>query len=347
MAQSGINLERLAKVWALAEGGKEGETDAARTRAAAMIEPYGYVLDDIPGLLADAGFGDDLPQPGPGGLRFYDMGNPAHMRAYQREHDAKRRRWMHDNADRIAEVIARYGSEEAVFAPTANEKALDAAIEPFRDPKQDGHATSFDGATYLPTPRMVDAMGAAVPWPDTIPAALAEHAVWEALWSDRNTADGNEQGEYLSHGGDFRRSHLAAMAEKLIPAQDLSDVIIRLRFQLDSQGLYDDPRAVLADLERLQAVGLGASETREPPGLSPAADIPGNAGDKVGNPHVWAGPNLDTPPPFKLNTAGQRRAEVKRILATPEGRHMPLREIAARAGVSPSTVLNIRRRMAA
>ena len=347
MAQSGINLERLAKVWALAEGGKEGETDAARTRAAAMIEPYGYVLDDIPGLLADGGFGDDLPQPGPGGLRFYDMGNPAHMRAWQRERDAERRRWMRDNADRIAEVIDRYGSEEAVFAPTAEEKALDAAIEPFREVHPGDQADTFDGSHFSPSERVVAAMGQSIPWPDTIPAALAEYEAWDRLCDDRNVADGNNQYDYLSNGADKRRWHLCDMVEKLIPARDLSDVIVRLRFQLDGQGSRDSPQAVLDDLERLQAAGFGALGTRESPGLSPAADIPGNESDKVGNPHVWAGPNLDTPPPFKLNTAGQRRAEVERILATPEGRHMSLREIAARAGVSPSTVLNIKRRMAA
>ncbi|GBR27743.1 hypothetical protein AA11826_0136 [Komagataeibacter oboediens DSM 11826] len=347
MAQSGINLERLAKVWALAEGGKEGETDAARTRAAAMIEPYGYVLDDIPGLLADGGFGDDLPQPGPGGLRFYDMGNPAHMRAYQREHDAKQRRWMRDNADRIAEVIARYGSEEAVFAPTAEEKAMDAAIEPFREVHPGDQSDTFDGSHFSPSERMVEAMGRVIPWPDTILAALAEYEAWDRLCDDRNVADGNNQYDYLSNGADKRRWHLCDMVEKLIPARDLSDVIVRLRFQLDGQGSRDSPQAVLDDLERLQAAGFGASGTRESPGLSPAADIPGNESDKVGNLHVCAGQNLDTPPPFKLNTAGQRRAEVKRILATQEGRSMSLREIAARAGVSPSTVLNIRRRMAA
>ncbi|MEG3350379.1 helix-turn-helix domain-containing protein [Novacetimonas sp. GS1] len=347
MAQSSINLERLAKVWALAEGGKEGEADAARTRAAAMIEPYGYVLDDIPGLLADGGFGDGAPQPGPGGLRFYDMGNPAHMRAYQRECDAKRRRWMRDNADRIAEVIARYGSEEAVFASTPEEKAMDAAIEPFRETHPDNQADTFDGSHFSPSERMVEAMGRVIPWPDTIPAALAEYEAWEKLSDDRNVADGNNQYDYLSNGADKRRWHLCDMVEKLIPARDLSDVIVRLRFQLDGQGSRDSPQAVLDDLERLQAAGFGASETRESPSLSPNADIPGNESDKVGNPHVCAGPNLDTPPPFKLNTAGQRRAEVERILATPEGRHMPLREIAARVGVSPSTVLNIKRRMAA
>jgi len=326
-----LNIDKLQKLWALAERGSGGEADNARRMAAAMVETQGYVLDDIPGLLADAGLGDGAPQPGAGGFTFYNMDNPAHAQAYWRQHEARKRKWKRDNAGRIAEVIARYGSEEAVFAPTAEEKALDEAIEPFRDPKQDGHATSFDGSTYLPTPRMVDAMGAAVPWPDTIPAALAEHAVWEALWSDRNTADGNEQGEYLSHGGDFRRSHLAAMVEKLIPAQDLSDVIIRLRFQLDSQGLYDDPQAVLADLERLQAAGLGQA---------PAS----NADSASNGPEGAQVPNEQSTPPPPA-TASERSRRVREFLSTMDGWDTPDRHIAKRFSVSPSTVGNIRRKM--
>lgn len=314
MIQDGLNLERLAKVWALVEGGRDGEAEAARTRAAAMVEPFGYVIEDIPDLLAEGGVGDGAPQPGPGGFTFYNMGNPAHMRAYARERVATRRRWMRDNADRIAEVIARYGSDEAVFAPTPEEVALGAAVAPFRDPETDGKPQTFDGTDYRPTPRLIEAMGKAVPWPDTIPDALAEYGAWEALLSDRNIADGNAQGEYLGYGADFRRTHLGDMVEKLIPARNLSDVIVRLRFQVDSQGTYHDTQAVLADLEQLQA-----AETQ----------------------------NMENPPPFNLNTTSQRRAEVERILATPEGRKLTLRAVASKAGVSPATVLNIRRRMAA
>ncbi|MFT8945549.1 MAG: Lrp/AsnC family transcriptional regulator [Acetobacter aceti] len=317
MAQAQINLERLAKVWALVESGNEGEIDAARSRATAMVEPFGYVIEDIPDLLAEGGFGDGAPTAGPGGFTFYNMNNPAHVKAWGRENAAKRRRWMRENADRIAEVIARYGSEEAVFARTPEELALDAAVEPFRDPRVEGSFPTFDGQSFRPTEKVAEAMGRVVPWPETIPDALAEYQAWERLVDDRNITGGNEQAEYLSAGADLRRTHLGDMVEKLIPARNLSDVIVRLRFQVESEGIYDDAKAVLADLERLESEG-----------------------------------NADTPdhneaaPPFKLNTASQRRAEVERILATPEGKAMTLRKVASRAGVSPATVMNIRRRMA-
>lgn len=36
-----LNLERLAKIWALAERGDAGEQAAARNRAEALVKPYG------------------------------------------------------------------------------------------------------------------------------------------------------------------------------------------------------------------------------------------------------------------------------------------------------------------
>lgn len=317
MAQAQINLERLAKVWALAKGGNEGEIDAARSRATAMVEPFGYVIEDIPDLLAEGGFGDGAPTADPGGFTFYNMNNPAHVKAWGRENAAKRRRWMQENADQIAEVIARYGSEEAVFAKTPEELALDAAVDPFRDPEVEGSFPTFDGKSFRPTEKVAEAMGRVVPWPETIPDALAEYQAWEKLQDDRNIADGNEQAEYLSAGADLRRIHLGDMVEKLIPARNLSDVIVRLRFQVESHGVHNDLEAVLTDLERLESVGKDDTSSHN-----------------------------ETSSPFKLNTASQRRAEVKRILATPEGKAMTLREVASRAGVSPATVMNIRRRMA-
>lgn len=53
-------------------------------------------------------------------------------------------------------------------------------------------------------------------------------------------------------------------------------------------------------------------------------------------------PASASPPPFILNTASKRRAEVERILSTPEGARMSLRQVAGMAGVSPTTVMKVR-----
>ncbi|GAN62594.1 hypothetical protein AA0313_2346 [Acetobacter indonesiensis NRIC 0313] len=39
-----LNLDRLAKIWALAERGDAGEQAAARNRAEALVKPHGYTL---------------------------------------------------------------------------------------------------------------------------------------------------------------------------------------------------------------------------------------------------------------------------------------------------------------
>lgn len=59
----------------------------------------------------------------------------------------------------------------------------------------------------------------------------------------------------------------------------------------------------------------------------------------MGNPHVIDSPDMGnnerpastSPPPFILNTASKRRAKVERILSTPEGARMSLRQVAGMA----------------
>ncbi|MGO2958775.1 MAG: hypothetical protein ACTIDN_07025 [Acetobacter sp.] len=141
-------------------------------------------------------------------------------------------------------------------------------------------------------------------------------------------------------------------------------MITRLRFQEASQGIYNDSAIILRDLERLHA----AENSQRPDPAS--GDIPpdrgspvtsdGNMGapenratpetQNVGNPHVMDSSDLRndesvdsvSPPPFILNTASKRRAEVERILTTPEGARMSLRQVAGMVGVSPTTVMKAR-----
>ncbi len=362
-----LNLDLLNKVWVLAEQGAEGERDAARNRAEALVKPHGYTLADVPDLLLTEGYLDDEPQPSAGGFTFYDMSNPAHQRAYAKAEEKKRAAWRMANRAKIDEVLARYGSEEAVFAATAEEQAYDAVIKPFHKAGGPDKCDTWDGEHFSPTLRVRAALATVKPWPDTIPDAIAEYEYWEKLYDDRNIADGNGQHEYLSQGADFRRWALGDLINKEIEARDLSDVIIRLRFQEASQGIYNDSAIILRDLERLHAAENSqrpdtASGDIPPDRGSPAASD-GNVGDaengatsenqNVGNSHVIDSPDLGnnerpdsaSPPPSNLDTATKRRAEVVRILNTPEGMRMPLRAVAQMVGVSPTTVGNIKKHM--
>lgn len=362
-----LNLDLLNKVWVLAEQGAEGERDAARNRAEALVKPHGYTLADVPDLLLTEGYLDDEPQPSAGGFTFYDMSNPAHQRAYAKAEEKKRAAWRMANRAKIDEVLARYGSEEAVFAATAEEQAYDAVIKPFHKKGKAGQCDTWDGEHFSPTAKVRAALATVKPWPDTIPDAIAEYEYWEKLYDDRNIADSNGQYEYLSQGADFRRWALGDLINKEIEARDLSDVIIRLRFQEASQGIYNDSAIILRDLERLHA----AENSQRPDPAS--GDIPPDRGSlaasvgkvggaenratsenqNVGNSHVIDSPDLGNnerpdsalTPPSNLDTATKRRAEVVRILQTAEGMRMPLRAVAQMVGVSPTTVGNIKNKI--
>ncbi|WP_231948348.1 Lrp/AsnC family transcriptional regulator [Acetobacter senegalensis] len=359
-----LNLDRLAKIWALAERGDAGEQVAARNRAEALVKQHGYTLADVPDLLLTEGYLDDEPQPSAGGFTFYDMSNPAHQRAYAKAEEKKRAAWRMANRAKMDEVLARYGSEEAVFAPTAEEQAYDAAIKPFHKAGGPDKCDTWDGEHFSPTLRVRAALATVKPWPDTIPAAIAEYDYWEKLYDDRNIADSNNQYNYLGQGADFRRWALGDLINKEIEARNISDVITRLRFQEASEGLYNDSAIILRDLERLHAAenlkpGFGGFGDIPPDRGSPATSTESQGGPEnratsenqnMGNPHVMGSsdlrnedrPAFASPPPFILNTASKRRAEVERILSTPEGARMSLRQIARMAGVSPATVMKAR-----
>lgn len=332
-----LNLDLLNKVWVLAEQGAEGERDAARNRAEALVKPHGYTLADVPDLLLTEGYLDDEPEPSAGGFTFYDMSNPAHQRAYARAERKKQAAWRMANRAKIDEVLTRYGSEEAVFAHTAEEKAYDAAIKPFHKKGKAGQCDTWDGEHFSPTAKVRAALATVKPWPDTIPDAIAEYEYWKKLYDDRNIADGNNQYNYLSQGADFRYWALGDLINKEIEARSILDVIIRLRFQEASQGTYNDSDAILRDLERLHAAENSQKLDPASGDISPARGSPAISTESLGAPEYHR-----ATPPSILNTASKRRAEVVRILNTPEGARMSLRQVAGMAGVSPSTVMKIK-----
>ncbi|AKR48056.1 Lrp/AsnC family transcriptional regulator [Acetobacter pasteurianus] len=362
-----LNLDLLNKVWALAEQGTEGERDAARNRAEALVKPHGYTLADVPDLLLTEGYLDDEPAPSAGGFTFYDMSNPAHQRAYAEAERKKQAAWRMANRAKIDDVLARYGSEEAVFAYTAEEKAYDAAIKPFHKKGKAGQCDTWDGEHFSATAKVRAALATVKPWPDNIPDAIAEYEYWEKLYDDRNIADSNGQWNYLTQGADFRHRALGDLINKELEARNLSDVIVRLRFQEASQGVYDDSASILRDLERLHEAENSQRQDLAfgdiPPDWGSLAASVGKVGgaenratseaQNMGNSHVIDSsdmgnktrPNSASSPPSNLDTATKRRAEVVRILQTAEGMRMPLRAVAQMVGVSPTTVGSIKRRM--
>jgi hypothetical protein len=136
-----------------------------------------------------------MPSPAPqepaGGVFAFLLGTPEEQAERAREREAKR-----------AKVLARYGSEEAVLAPTERERALERA---WRSSKG-------------------QSAGDACPLPTTVQAAWVEMAGWERLRSDRYAVDPR-------HGDDpWIEARTTALEETLNerPATSLEDFRARL-----------------------------------------------------------------------------------------------------------------------
>lgn len=135
-----LDLDRLAKVAALMNGGAtEGERNAARSRAEAIAARAGMTLDAALSKL-------DAKPKQQSSFDFNEAWRKAQANAQRRREQEERDRAQRErdraeyaarlrererrNALLRAQVLRRYGSEEALFAATDWEKALAVTIEP-------------------------------------------------------------------------------------------------------------------------------------------------------------------------------------------------------------------------
>ncbi|GGJ22659.1 Lrp/AsnC family transcriptional regulator [Neoroseomonas lacus] len=326
-----INRDRFRKVWNLAkESPSAGERDAAMARAEAMLASAGLSMADAPCILAETepahprdifdGFDDWMEAKQPG---------------YKAEAAAARAEKACGREEFRQTVIRKYGSEESAKAPTARERALDSAAAPFvcREMKTYSNGTfpnwTLDGwdpfglsKGEMPA-HVRAALETALPWPKTLAEAADELAWWEHRDREIGAAWGDVRGDsYLSLACYARRNMIDDALAYDIPAADIRDLIHRQRHGMD-RDWHDEKinAAVLADLERFAAQG---NQSEQP-----------EAGGQRVSETVQFG-----------QTATQRREAVVVMLSDPDTAALPNRELARRAGVSPSTVSNIRRRLA-
>ncbi|MCX2562240.1 hypothetical protein OQ252_12665 [Acetobacter farinalis] len=301
-----LDIERLRKIWALAERGIAGEATAAKARALSMASPFGYDLDDIPVLLR----GGDVEQARKDRER---LRAEAERRAQEAARKAELKARRQTDREKADEIERRYGGN--LFQPSADERALIDAAAPYlkRDSRFE-HDWNRDA---------IDTLRAAFPLPTTISDAIAEWKRWNALCSDRQfVCRARRKGVWESQEPVQHRMQIVAdIAGHELPASTLDDLITRLRFleelEPDDAGIH----AILRDLTTLQIgnrVDTGARTTPEVP---------------------------PRPRRRKTRTATERRAEVEAILASEEGRRMTLRQVADMVGVSPATVLNLKRKI--
>jgi hypothetical protein len=124
---------------------------------------------------------------------------------------------------RAAEVMLRYGTEDAVFADTPREAALRRAFAPFTDPDRD--LVHYPSALTM-EPEVRAAIVGAWPFPATVAEALAEYDASEAIGDDRAAVEPNWSPE--THVD--RRRRLLEHALDTLPAASFADLAARVEW---------------------------------------------------------------------------------------------------------------------
>lgn len=178
---STLDTDKLRKLKALMDGGKTpGERRAAETKAAILASRAGLTLKQALSKL-------DRPTPQPvqdnpfagfaDWMEAKEPGWKARNAAERAEREARR-------IARCREILAEYGDEDAVFAPSEIEAALRDALRPF----DTGEGFwNYRGFSYSdgPTDEMWQAIRAAVAIPGTVSEALAAYRAFIARQEPR------------------------------------------------------------------------------------------------------------------------------------------------------------------
>ncbi|MBB2154794.1 hypothetical protein HLH33_00470 [Gluconacetobacter diazotrophicus] len=302
-----LDMERLRKIWALAERGIAGEAIVAKARALFLVSPHGYDLDDIPVLLR----GGDVEQ---ARKERAEMRAEAERRAQNAAREEYRREQRYAARIKADEIERRYDGK--LFEPGPAEGALIEAAEPYRKSyRRDDYGWSYEA---------IDALRAALPLPTTINEAIAEWRRWNTLHADRRfVCRARKQGVWISQEPVQRRMQIVAdMVTHELAAADFDDLLARVAFMSEVKPGDAGLRAILRDLERVREQPVEEQHDSAP---EPRRSVRSRA--------------------HQARTATERRAEVEAILASEEGRRMTLRQVADLVGVSPATVMNLKRKM--
>ncbi|MFP5077031.1 transposase [Rhizobium sp. YIM 134829] len=225
---SKLDTEKFRKVHALMkEGATEGERAAARSRAEAIAKGAGLTLAQAVSKLSG--------QPEPKKAGFFD-GFDDWMEEREPGYKAKQARERSEREmkrqARCRELLAEYGSEDAVFADTKQEELLRAALHPLADRSRfsNSHETYVSGyagwQSGNPPPVVWGALQRAYPLPTEVTAVWAEYLAWEKLRDDRSAFEPHYDAPIWIYARQAALEHLL----DTMPALDFQGYAARLEW---------------------------------------------------------------------------------------------------------------------
>lgn len=243
-----------------------------------------------------------------------------------------------------AAIVARYGSEDALFADTPIEAALRAACEPLLGAAESWDVSySLDGWGSLGTRRTMpasvrDAVSRGWPLPTTVAEAWAEAEAADLLMGERCTVEYT----YEPHSYVEARRYVVEEICNSLPARSLNDLRARgawLAFQADAEvSQHPDEHRLLITTLRADIERMGArlrEQDAEPVQTGHPPPQGGEGTHSVSTPEqpvtIQSG--------HRPSTRAERSAAALALIA--EG-HAD-REVARRLGISPTTVGTLRR----
>ena len=351
-------LETFAKVRALHDRtDSPGEKTAAMLKMQTLARKAGMSVEQAMSTL------DSTTPKAPAGPSFADIFDTPFFREAKAERERER-------AIRCRQLLAEYGSEAAVWADTDREAALRQACAPLLGPGQtwktiydlDGWG-SFGSRSQMPE-SVRGTVAEAWPLPTTVAEAWAEYETAEKLDNDRCAF----WPDYTPHSWAEARRYILEDLCQTLPARSLHDLRCRLSWmehvaRLDIARSWEEQeptlRTLRADIERMgvriREQDADVVQDGQPTAQSGESFTTKSQNSGLGCADVQDGqcgtaqPLSSTDPETATNAvhSGHRRrtnADKRRDVLALLDQGLTDREIARRAGVSPQTVGNVRRR---
>jgi hypothetical protein len=250
----------LTKIVALFDSPNDGERSNAFTKAQDLLEKHGQSMADVLEALTTLGVRTpvltdfiDRAQGHDPAAKASDQAAPG-----KTEHHARAAR-PQDQAESLADVIARHGSVQAVLQPCAWEALLRSGVRrgsTFHVPPNERWTRSIYGYTSEQPngparDRAVQAIARAYPLPTNLQDALAEHAHWERRDRELRLVLGPEGNtSRLDLTAQLRWELVRNLIRSELPVRGEAEFQIRLQFWIDERPEEID-RATLDEVKHL------------------------------------------------------------------------------------------------